>query len=150
MDVLLNLEHFVFALEPQTDGYVEIFGLGRGGGVVVVLHVAALKLAIEVCIDLVFHKLRVKFAHQEELAGLIDHGLGVAGLVGEQHRGDAGVGGHAFVVCTECRGDMHDARTVLGGDIVAGDDLEGLAVGAHERDELFVLDACEFFTLDFA
>ena len=86
----------------------------------------------------------VEVFEEEEAALPVDHRLVLAGLVDHEQRRNVSGAGHACVVGTERGGDVYDARTVGGGDVVARDDAERIAVGLYPRNQLFVADADEF------
>ena len=76
--------------------------------------------------------------------------LRIAVFVDGHDGADAGSSGHALIVGTEGGGDVHDARTVAGGYIVAGDNAESISVGLEPGDELMILDAHQLGTLEAA
>ena len=77
--------------------------------------------------------MRIEIIDDKILAREINHRTRLAGSShhkqGRHSRGTR----HGGVVGTECRGDVHHARTVVSGDIVAGDNAEGLVGGIGNR-----------------
>ncbi len=162
MHVLLDPERLALALEAEAD--VEVERLGRGGGLLVVLavgvelrivgvlHPAAGVFGILGC-DAFAHEAFVELLGEVEFAREVHHGARLALAVDHEERRDACGAGHAGVVCTERRGDVHDARTVLCGHVVARDHAERLLRGVvpaagvvalhgfHPRQQLLVADA---------
>ncbi len=131
--VLLDPERLARSLERHGDIHVERRRIGGQRLVVGVLHVAARILAIALRVDTLRHEGRVEFVEQEELARAVDHRLLLARAVDHEQRRDARLLGHAVVVGAERRGDVHDARTVGRGHVVAHDDAERIAHGPHPR-----------------
>ena len=93
---------------------------------------------------------RIHILEAVETSFPVDKRLEEAGSVLELHRRYAECGSNLLVVSSEGRGDVNHARTVLGGDIVSGDDFEGVPVYRLEpRYELAVADAGELGALHF-
>ena len=139
--VLLALEEFAFFLQHDHDVHIQtlvFFGLG---GVVGVFHELTCVGSIGFHIHAVLDKLWVKVFDAEEFAGAVYHRLGFAVLVDHLQGRDASGQGHALVVGTKGRGDVDDARTVLSGHIVAGDDAERALAWIDPRDKLLILNA---------
>ena len=144
--VLLDLEGLVFGFQHHRDVDVQRrVGLAQPL-VVGVLHVAARILPVFRGVDVRLHELRVELFDQKEFALPVDHRLVLARAVDHEERRDAGGLGHAVVVGAERRGDVHDARTVRGGHVVADDHAEGVAFRLHPRDQLLVADAFQLGT----
>ena len=146
--VFLALEKLALLLQHHHDIHVQGFVLLGFGRVVGVLHELAGVGAVSFHVHAVLDKFGVEVLDAVELAGAIDHRLADAVLVDHHERRDASGGGHALVVGTEGRGDVHDTGTVFRGDIVAGDDAESAFAGIHPRDELLVRNAHEVFALE--
>ena len=112
--------------------------------VVGVLDVAARILLVFFDVDVVFYEFRVEVFEYEELALLVDHRLVFAGFVDHEQRGDACGLGHTVVVGAERRCDVHDARTVRCGHVVAHDHAERVARRLYPGDQLLVTDPLQF------
>ena len=70
----------------------------------------------------------------------------LAFLGDEDHTRHTSFLGYEGVVRTESRSDMYDTRTILGGHIVARDNLEGTLAWVSPWDELLIFDAYEVRT----
>ena len=141
--MLLDFERLVFGFQHHRDVDVERrIGVAQPF-VVDVLHIAARIFPVFFDVDVRLHEFRVEVFDEEELALLVDHRLVLAGAVHHEERCDACGFRHAVVVCTERRGDVHDARTVGGGHVVADDHAERVAHRLHPRDQLLVTDALQ-------
>ncbi len=167
--VLLNLECGAVLLHAHTHVHVEIFSLGGGSlivfsvdgifGVVGVFHICTLVFLIKVYVHIFCHEVGVKFVKHPIFALHVDHGASLEFLGDHEQRRDAGGTCHIGIIGTECGSDMHNAGTVVGGDIVTGYHTEAvvvannLAVGfvdrLHPRKELAVADAHEVGTAEF-
>ncbi len=79
------------------------------------------------------HKFRRKLVCQIEFALQIHHGASLSPPVDHEQRGDTGSLGHFGIIGTECRSDMHDTGTILGGDIITFDHAECPLSYLHER-----------------
>ena len=145
--VFLDFEHLACLLEVHADFNVESFGIFVGIRVVGVLYVLA-------CPVLVFfgnhlgHKFGVEVLEAEETAAEVNHGAEVAVAVHQVQRGNTVLLGHTEVIGTESTGDVHDARTVLGGHVVAGNHAESTLAGVHPGDELLVAQTHKVLALD--
>ena len=144
--MLLDLERLVVGFQHHRDVDVERRVGVAQPFVVGVLHVAARILPVFFGVDVRLHEFRVEVLHEEELALLVNHRLVLAGAVNHEERRDACGFRHAVVVGAERRGDVHDARTVRGGHVVADDHAEGVAFRLHPRDQLLVADAFQLGT----
>ena len=147
VDVLLDLESHARPFERHGDVHVERRRVGRERIVVGVLHVTARILAVFPGVDIPLHEGRIELLDAEELARAVDHRLLLARAVDHEQGRDARLLGHAVVVGTERRGDMHDTRTVGRGHVVAHDHAEGIAHRPHPREQLLVADALELGSL---
>ena len=172
MHVLLNLEHLVLLLHLHTQADVEtfsgsscfvvIFSVDVELRVVGILHPSPLIVLIHVDIDTLRHETLVELVEHIEFARKVDHRTRLALLVDHEQRRDACRTCHKGVVGTECRCDMHDARTVVGGHVVASDYAESLvgcileiAVGVHLHrlhpwEQLLIVHAHQVGTLIFS
>ena len=124
-------------------------------------------LAVELAEVVVYRVLHV--SARELLVGRIHEGCGIGGVeVFDTHEPSLGIHlghkvavaidrhyahyaggrGNALVIRTERGRDMHYAGAVLGGDIVSGDDLEGLSVRFEPGNQLLIADAGEFRALE--
>ena len=97
-----------------------------------VLHVVARMLCIRFFVHTAFHEIHVKFIHEVVFSLKVNHRSGFTFLIYKEERRYFGVFSHLGVVGTECRGDMNDTCTVVGGDIVSGYHPESLAFHFHE------------------
>ena len=142
--MLLDLERLVVGFQHHRDVDVERRVGVAQPFVVGVLHVAARILPVFFGVDVRLHEFRVEVLHEEELALLVNHRLVLAGAVNHEERRDACGFRHAVVVGAERRGDVHDARTVRSGHVVADDHAECVAHRLHPREQLLVADAFQF------
>ena len=146
--MLLDLESLVFGFQHHRDVDVERrLGVGGDIGIVRVFDVTARILPVFFGVHIVFHEFRIEVFQQEEFALPVDHRLIFARLVHHEQRRDACGAAYAVVVGAERRRDMHDARTVRSGHVVADDHAERVAHRLYPRDELLVADALQFGTL---
>ncbi len=139
--MLLHFEGSARLLHAHAHVHVQVLGLVGGClvplavdgelRVVGILHPAAFILLVEIDIDKVFHKVLVEVLELEVLAGEVDHGACLELLVDHEERGDAGSAGHIGIVGTKRGGNVHNARTVIGGHVVARNDTEAVVV-AHD------------------
>ena len=145
--MLLDLESHARPFERHGDVHVERRRVGRERIVVGVLHVTARILAVFPGVDIPLHEGRIELLDAEELARAVDHRLLLTRAVDHEQGRDTRLLGHAVVVGTERRGDMHDTRTVGRGHVVAHDHAEGIAHRPHPREQLLVADALELGSL---
>ena len=164
MGVFFTFEEFAFSFEHNDEFDVEAHVLVGFCGVEGILYEFACVGCVEVDVDIVFDPLLVKVFDWCEASLSVDHGHLLSFLVVKEQVSDAGFFCDTRVVGTESRGDMYNARTVFGGDIVAEDDAEGFGwccramslVGGVDYgrldpwDELFVADAFEVGTFALA
>ena len=142
--MLFDLEGLVLGFQHHCDVDVQR-RVGVAQPLVVgVLHIAARILPVFRGVDVRLHELRVEVFDQKEFALPVDHRLVLARAVDHEERRDAGDFRHTVVVGAERRGDVHDARTVRSGHIVADDHAERVALRLHPRDQLLVADALQF------
>ncbi len=136
------------ALRLQHHGYVDIQrGVVETQRIVIgVFHVTTRVFAVRRGVDAALHELGVEILQEEETPLAVDHRLVLACLVDHEQRRDARDLGHAVVVGAERRRDMHDARTVRSGHIVACNYAERVALRLHPRDELLVTHALQLGT----
>ena len=153
MHVFLGAESEAGGFEFDAEAHVEVFVLGGGSlvvvaffvgvaGVVGVLDIFAGVGRVEGRVDAHAYKLGCKFVERVEPASQVDHRPCLATHVDHEERGYVGRLGNLGVVGTESRRDMHDAGTVVGGNVVARDYTEG-CVG--DFDEAVHADGEYFF-----
>ena len=169
--VFFNLIDCASGLHFHTDEDVEILGLLCGLLVVLsvdgelrvvgVLHPTAFVFLIDVVIDKIGDKLRVKVGCEIVFTSQIDHWTSLASLVNHKQRRNASGLCHLGVVGTESWCNVDNARTVFGGYIVARDDAEGVGFLVHNllvvsqfarvnpREQLLVMDAHKVGALHF-
>ena len=146
--MLLDLEGLVFGFEHHRDVDVERrLGIAGDIRIVCVFHITARILPVFCGVDIIFHEFGIELLQQKEFALPVYHRLIFAGLVHHEQRRNACGAAYAVVVGTERRRDMHDARTVRSGHVVADDHAERVAHRLYPRDELLVADAFQFGTL---
>ena len=148
MDVFFDFEHLVVLLEPHADFDVEGFILIGLCGVVGVFDEFALPGGVGFDVDHFFNEFGVEVGEEVEAACEVDHGADVAVAVDEMEGRDACLLGDTKVVGAESAGDVYDARTVVGGHIVAGDYAECAFAGVDPGDELLVVQPHEVFALE--
>jgi len=141
--MLLDAERLALKLELHAEIDVERrIGLAQRR-VVGILDEPPRELAVGRRIDVRADELGIEVLQTEELARAVDHRLALARAIDDHQRRDAALLGHPVVVGAERRRDMHDAGTVLGRHVVAGDDAERIAVGRDPREQRLVADACQ-------
>ena len=160
--MFLDFECDALLFHLHADDDVEIFGF-VGSRFVVSVYVEARIVGI---FDIVAGMMTVGFGIHARSAEVvvqfirriifslqIHHWARFAFFVDQKQRRHFGVFGHLGVVCTESRGNMHNTRTIFGGDIVAGNHAESafchfhklvLTVFAHES----LLGVCACITMD--
>ena len=144
MGVLLTLEEFAFAFQHDDNLNVERHILVGLGAVVGVFDIFACILGIEVGVDVGFNPFSVEVLDASKTARAVHHRHLLAIAVEQQQLANAGFLGHAGVVGTKGGGDMHNAGTVFGGNIVAKDDAESIvARRLHPRNQLLVAQTFE-------
>ena len=172
MDVLLDPERLSRGLHLHAD--IDVERLCRGGGLLVVpalhgelrvvgvLHPAAFVLPVCFDVHALADEALVQLFEPVEPALEVHHRARLALFVYHEERRNACSTRHEGVVGAERRGDMHDTRTVLHGDVVAQNDAERLLRGVvphslgvrldglDPRQQLFVLHAFQLGTLVFA
>ena len=135
MHVLFDLESGALLLHFHANHDVEVLGF-VGSGLIVfafhretrvisVLHVVTCVVCIARRVDAVLNKGFGASFERVVAAGQVDHGASLPGLIENEERRDAGGLGHLGIVGTKRGRNVDNARTVFGGDIVAGDDTEG-------------------------
>ncbi len=126
--VLLALEELALLFQHHHQLHVETHVLVGLGGVIGVLDKFAGILAIKGHIDIVLHPFGVKVFKFPELTGAVHHWSLLAIMVVKKQVGNAGFLGHAGVVGAKGGGNVDNASTVFGGNIVAQNDTEGLSL----------------------
>ena len=139
VDVLLDAEGLALLLEHYAEVNVEGRVVRLEIRVICVLDEASGIFAVKLLIDIVLPVFGIHFPESEETALLVYLGREVAVSVLHPDARHSRSLGHAGVVRTECRGDVHDSGTVLGGHIVSEDDLESaVCLMLEPWDELVV------------
>ena len=139
VDMLLDAEGLALLLEHYAEVNVEGRIIRSKSRVVCVLYEASGVFAVKLLIDKILSVVGIHFPECEETALLVHLGREVAVSVLHPDARHSRSLGHAGVVRTECRGDVHDSGTVLGGHIVSEDDLESaVCLRLEPRDELVV------------
>ena len=138
--MLLDAEGCALLLHLDDQHHVEVHVLGRSllvvlavlvvFGVVSVLHIVAAMLPVGLA-NALLHKVGTHVLTHEVASLEVHHGSGVACLVYYEEAGNACITCHLGVIGTKGRRDVHNAGTVLGGHIVAGDDAESLCRAVH-------------------
>ena len=100
-------------------------------GVIGIFDVSALMFGISVLVNKAVVEFRIHVLRQEILALKIHHRTGIAGLIHNEQARNAGILGHLGIVRTESRSNVHNARTVFGRHIVAGNHAECLCTLVH-------------------
>ena len=93
-----------------------------------ILHIIARMMSICTNIDTSLRKILVKFIQDIVFALKINHGASLPFLVDKIQGRYICVSGNFCVIGTECRGNMHNASTILGSYIVAEDNTESLTL----------------------
>ena len=134
--VLFDAECLSGAFHLDAEHDVEVFGLGcrflvvLAAGielrVVGILHVAALVIGVERLVHAGIGKRLGAFREQIIFTREVHHGARLARGGNHEERGHFGGFRHLGIVGTECGRDVHDARTVFRGYVVAGNNAEGL------------------------
>ena len=134
--VLFDAERLSGAFHLDAEHDVEVFGLGcrflvvLAAGielrVVGILHVAALVVGVERLVHAGIGKRLGAFREQIIFTREVHHGARLARGGNHEECGHFGGFRHLGIVGTECGCDVHDARTVFRGYVVAGNDAEGL------------------------
>ena len=133
--------------EPTIERIVKYRFVGAPA-VVGVLDVASGVTVPCLHVDVLTNEVIVKVVNYVILALKVDNGALVALLVDEHDGRHAGLLSHVGVVGTEVRGDVHNARTVVGGDVVAGDYAErAVRHRTYHRQQLLVVHAYEVCAL---
>ena len=136
--MLLYAERLIFLLQHHGQIHIE-GGVLVGERVVVgVLHVAASVLTVEFGIHVAAHKIGVQVFDGVHPTTPVHHWLGVVLGVAHNEGRNASLFGHAGIVGTKCGGNVHNARTVFGGNVVARNHLKGFALGLNPGYELLV------------
>ena len=134
--MLLDLEGLVLLLEAEAHDDVEVIGLLGSDSIILavlvelrsigILHEAAFMNAICIEIDTLLDKGGSKLLALVVLARQVNHWTCFAQSIDHIQCRNLGSLGNLGIISTEGRSNMHDARTVLSGHIVTGDDAESL------------------------
>ena len=169
MGVLLNLEGLVYALEVDSDIYVErlcrlrsslviatIYGKLR---VVSILHPATLVILVCLGVYALLDELLVQLLHQVELTRQVNHRTCLTALVNHKERRNTSLTCYEGIVSTKRRSDVYDTRTILYCNVVPRNHTERLVgsrvpvallvhlYGLHPGDELLVVHTYQLGTL---
>ena len=97
-------------------------------GVIGILHILSLMLCICFLIDTKFVEVWIHILGQEILTCEVYHRTCVAGLVYNEQAWYTGILSHLGVVGTESGCNMNDTCTILGGNIITGNNTESLSL----------------------
>ena len=148
--MLLNLEHRPLLLHEHAEADVDVLCLE---GFLLVVAVVSPKVRFVVCVldelpcprsiefgvDAVIDKLLVEFVSQPVFASEVYHWSRLTVLGNHIQCRYAGGFGYSFVVGTEGRRDMYYSCTIVGGDIIAADDAEGVSRAVGDAVQLLVV-----------
>ena len=121
--------------------------------IISILHPPALIFLIFLYVHTFLYESLVQFVQQIEFTSQIHHRTGFPLLVYHEQRRNTCRTCHKSIVCTECRSDMYDTRTIFGSYIVTGNNAECLTGRFlpfpvfihchrfHPRNKLFVFHA---------
>ena len=131
--VLFDLPSRTFLLHLHADDDVKVFRLACSLLVIAihielrvvgVLHVIACVTTILSFIYTSRHEVIIKFFYLVILAFKVYHRASLTFLIYKEKRRYIGIACYLSIICTECRSDMNNTRTVFGCNIVAEDNAE--------------------------
>ena len=146
MGMLLDLEYLVLLLEHHADVHIKCRGISILRCIICILYITSCPLLVvlrHVCSRI----FRIEVLNAEETSTEVDLSMKVTVAVHYLKARNTGKSGHLGVFSTECRRDVNDTGTILAGNIVTRDYLEGTLARVEPRDELLIADTCELRTL---
>ena len=138
VNMLLNLEHLILCLQIHANRNVERFVFICQRLVVSVLYITPCKFVPFIDIHIVLDEVFVEILDDEVFTLQVDHRTLGALLVYQDNGTDACFLGNKSIVCTEVWSNMHDTRTIVGCNIIAGDHLEGISHRLDGGHQLFI------------